>query len=117
MFNRMFNKNQPLSEDRNFNIRQSVLATMGVRKHIYGSILSLLQVMSLQSREKGCDLQVTFESSFPEMVCGDEYLFQQVFSNLLKMLLDKVRNTKISIQCGLQVTKQRGFKGLIFNRK
>jgi len=88
MFNRTFNKNQPLSEDRNFNIRQSVLATMGV--------------MSLQSRERGCDLQVTFESSFPEQVCGDEYLFQQVFSNLLKMLLDKVRNTKVSIQCGLQ---------------
>jgi len=61
----MFNKNQFLSNKKNFNIRQNVLTILGV--------------MSMQAKEHECDLQVTFESSFPESVCGDEYLFQQVF--------------------------------------
>jgi len=53
------------------------------------------------SKEKGSDLVLKLEQSFPKLVYGDEHLFEQIFFNALSIILDKVSKTKISIDCNL----------------
>jgi CheY-like chemotaxis protein len=88
LFNQIFDNNSSgLKQNMNFHIQKVILNT----------ITTLLPL----SKEKGSDLVLKLEQSFPKLVFGDEQLFEQIFFNALSIILDKVSKTKIAIDCNL----------------
>lgn len=102
LFHQIFDNNSTgLKDNFNFHIQKVILNT----------ITTLLPL----SKEKGSDLVLKLEQSFPKLVYGDEQLFEQIFFNALSILLDKVSKSKIAIDCNLSQVLPSGKLLLAFD--
>ena len=62
----------------------------------------LLELFSVQTLQNKIQVNLSFGNGFPEYVSSDPSLFQQVFGNVLKNIVENSRDVTIDIACGVR---------------